>query len=160
MRATSRQAACACCSIDTIKSDSLLQTQDLSTAAAVTKGLPLRKRKREPRLLKCQAIISAANNSRPVPGAPQRKKLRGPAVKASKAHKQQLARVCNKPDARKQGNDAMDLWGDKMVATAAQPAHKQPGGDDRSVDGSWLDRHRCPIIYTQHNTCRVDEASS
>ena len=94
----------------------------------MAKGLPFRKRKREPRLLKCQAIISAANNARPVLGTPQRKKLRGPAVKASKAQKQELGKVCHKSDARKQSGDAMDLWGDDLVAATAQPAHKQPGG--------------------------------
>ena len=82
----------------------------------MTRSAQLRKRKREPRLLRCQTILNAAHQAKPVnPAASRQKKLRGLATKAGQP-KQQQAVVRHADNAVDTSAPALDLWDGQEAA--------------------------------------------
>lgn len=78
-------------------------------AAAVEKGAPLSRRKKAPKLLRCQTILNAAHAAKPVNPVASRKKLRGPAVKSAGTKAKALG-----PQNEPQRETAVDVWEDRI----------------------------------------------
>lgn len=104
-----------------------MQEQDAAVAAAVTRGTSLtKKRKREPKLLRCQTILSAAHQAKPVNPAASNPKGKGPAVKAAVK-----TLSYGKSLVKTEGNTAtkLDLWENRI---APDPAERPATGREHS----------------------------
>ena len=96
----------------------MLQEQDPAIAAAVEKGASLSKRRKAPKPLRCQTILNAAHQAKPVNASASKKsKLKGPAVKAVST------RIKRPPTEKGKQKLARDLWENRLQPDpAVRPA--------------------------------------
>jgi len=91
--------------------------QDSATAAALSRSTQVRKRKREPKLLRCQTILNSAHQAKPVnPAASRQKKLRGLPTKGATPKQQAGAVVRRTDNAVDTSKPDLDLWDGKEAA--------------------------------------------
>lgn len=77
----------------------------------------MRKRKREPKLLRCQTILNSAHQAKPVnPAASRQKKLRGLPTKGATPKQQAGAVVRRTDNAVDTSKPDLDLWDGKEAA--------------------------------------------
>jgi hypothetical protein len=102
-----------------------MQLQDTAAAAAISRSAQLRKRKREPKLLRCQTILNAAHQAKPVnPAASKQRNLRGVAHKVNGKPKQQALVVRQANNAVDTSNTDLDMWDGQESGAAAGKTRK------------------------------------
>lgn len=96
-----------------------MQEHDAEMAKAVTQGKSLRNKKKEPKLLRCQAILAAAQKAQPVNARLSKVKSKSRKT-ASSQSRQTLPKA---EHARGVEDQSMtDLWGRTPLEPAARPA--------------------------------------
>lgn len=112
--------------------------QDSAAAAAISRSSQLRKRKREPKPLRCQTILNAAHQAKPVnPAASRQKKLRGLPSKASQPKQQAVVRHAH--NAVDTSEPALDLWDGQE----AKPGKTRRAREERLIKAVEVDIPGC-----------------